>query len=1519
MAKDKPTRKPAWRWWQVPCRVAITLVLLLGTAYAALPWWAPRDYIRHRLAADLAAQMGVPVRIDELHMSWGAGVEIRRLTIAAPSGAGPEPLVAIRSLRTEFAPIKLLFQKRLGWVELVGPVVNICVDDQGGVSTAPLTRLKQDLTVDRLAVHQGRVVVRLAGDSRAVSLRITSFLFDAGSVQDVAMSGALEQTAPAGEALVSLSPGAGSSAATAASAAFTFSNLALEQVPLPPWLGLPIRKLSGRARGSADLKVGRDGSVEGFGLDVVIRRLDVQPAAGPMLPVVDEAGLHFQAAYDQITKALQLQNVSIRLPGLELRGQAKCFAQALDGHWEALESLDLSGRVYPERLAALLTGQARLGGEISVAGPVEVKARAAREGLKLHLELSADATAAAVRRGEQTLKPAARICRMGLSGDLDHRTSGFIVEDSWLNLSANRFQGHGALVSLRRLAERLARADGRTGGKDPASVVLAELASLDWRGSWEVLDLPALTDLAPPDMGPDAWGGVKLIGPLTGRWFLHHAAITRVHTSFSLPPEAVLRVGGHFAKPVGAAMHLDLEVGIDPNGAGVTDLAGELTVGSGRLFVERADLKLPRAPSSSSAPASPSASPSGAASPAEPATAPGGREADQTFELAGRVSAENIEVLLACVPAWEDLGRQIQGSLGGRFALRLSPSCQQVTLAAELRRTRISFEPWLTKPAGQDADLRVDLTCDRLAEPTRRNRLACTWIDPRWELRLSGTYPDVSGLAVPDNATWSVEADIADAARLPDAFAALRGPLGGARLGGRVKLAARGRLDHGALDANASCQATELSYASADGKRQKAAGVPLRLTADGRYSPGKGVALVELRSGSVDLGEGHVSLSGQAEWIPAAKADPKRPWPPSGLRNLHLDANASLPVCEAMKKLSPELADAAVRHGLGGRVALRAKAVLDGESIRLHSHLDATALGAADLLAGLPAAGAGTALARLGPLRKPVGLPAEADVDLLLPADLSSLRLKQLDARIGEVQLTADGAVDFRTGPDGLPAEAGKIAGHAAVTIARAGQLQALLAGLKPYQASGAVTVKVETTDLAAGAITHASLDANALQATVHGKRLLLNGACQVDNYVPATDEAAEEGRLLWDKGRYEEALDCLLPTIARVKVDEMEFRIGENHGWLLADLASLAAQPTGTFHVLAEYLDDRDLSEWAEGLSVPPQPPATPKPPPTPAATAPTSRPAYKLTDVQVAELRTQVRTLIRFGRKFLGRAKLTGRVSIARLHSYDVSVDQTYDIRQLELNASIDSALVKVSLSGGLDGGVKRDSYEVSLAEVNPTITCESALDHVMGEPNIQPQFAKFFPRNQVIGTLTRQERFTAPLADMLATGLDHRFPLHPVGSGKTVVIDGLTEGRAAPEFVVRVFPGLNLAKYLYRKMTAFTEYRPDGTTYNDMVFDGKDYDLYMEGITDKQNVGRYEIGLILLIAPQSAEWNHTYRQGRVPILNFQARIEGGQMHDEKVSYPWPTETMFVIFLKNNIFYRIWLTAAKNREPAR
>jgi hypothetical protein len=237
-----------------------------------------------------------------------------------------------------------------------------------------------------------------------------------------------------------------------------------------------------------------------------------------------------------------------------------------------------------------------------------------------------------------------------------------------------------------------------------------------------------------------------------------------------------------------------------------------------------------------------------------------------------------------------------------------------------------------------------------------------------------------------------------------------------------------------------------------------------------------------------------------------------------------------------------------------------------------------------------------------------------------------------------------------------------------------------------------------------------------------------------------------------------------------------------------------------------------------------------------------------------------------------------------------------------------------MELAYAAGLNGGTLRNSYNVYLNEAAPMVTCRTSMRNVLATEAIQPQLAKYFPGNTFSGLFSREERSSVPLREFLGNFLDYRFPLRPTGTAKTISTDGIVEGRAAPKFMTRIFPGLNLAKYRYDKMTSFATFRPDGVAENDMVFSGRTYDMYIEGTTDSENIGRYQIGLILLGTPQSAEWNHLYRQGRIPILKLKARIEGGKMHDEIVSYPWPNETLFVIFLKNNIFYRIWL-ASKNK----
>ena len=112
----------------------------------------------------------------------------------------------------------------------------------------------------------------------------------------------------------------------------------------------------------------------------------------------------------------------------------------------------------------------------------------------------------------------------------------------------------------------------------------------------------------------------------------------------------------------------------------------------------------------------------------------------------------------------------------------------------------------------------------------------------------------------------------------------------------------------------------------------------------------------------------------------------------------------------------------------------------------------------------------------------------------------------------------------------------------------------------------------------------------------------------------------------------------------------------------------------------------------------------------------------------------------------------------------------------------------------------------------------------------------------------------------------------------------------------------------------MTSFGKLKGDGSAENETIFSGL-YDLYMDGMTDKENRIEYTIGLVMLGTAISAEWHHDWKQGRFPLLNVSGQIRDGQLVDDTVAYPWPTETFYEMCIRYNIIYRAWVNAQKDK----
>jgi hypothetical protein len=338
-------------------------------------------------------------------------------------------------------------------------------------------------------------------------------------------------------------------------------------------------------------------------------------------------------------------------------------------------------------------------------------------------------------------------------------------------------------------------------------------------------------------------------------------------------------------------------------------------------------------------------------------------------------------------------------------------------------------------------------------------------------------------------------------------------------------------------------------------------------------------------------------------------------------------------------------------------------------------------------------------------------------------------------------------------------------------------------------------------------------------------------------------------------------------------------------------------AEPlSGRLEILCPRLDEAGLTRLFAG---PPPPAPTSCPVEPPAEEMPRLREAGR----EAAEA---------LGRMFAG-SDLSVSLFADGFGTYDPRVEQTYALSQLSADLRLRDGRLVLAYDGGLAGGTVRYRGEVDLTDPKARLRRRNEQLDLQATEQIRPQFAWTFPGNQLEGSFSRIEEVSVSWPAALSSMLDWRFPLALEGTAKIVARDGVLIGRAAPRPVADIFPGLNLAEYRYETMTGFTSFLADGSQSNDLIFSGENYDIYMEGTTAPDGRAEYEIGLILLSSPQSPELNHQLRLGRVPILYTRGRICRGELLDEEVSYPWPTESLATVFFKNNLIYRMWKSAGQ------
>jgi hypothetical protein len=1494
--------KPRQRWWQRLLRLAVLLALLGGAAYVSLPWWLPRAWLRDVLARRLSQTAGASVRIAELDLTWGGGLELGGLTIDTSLQAGALPLASVSLLRADFSPLDLL-RGKLAWMEMDSPRLYLRANDDGDVDLSPLSRLlKSDVITELISIHRAAVVLTLP-------YRVEPFNLDVGDVQILAgrfypvgqltLAAGLHQGASLAPVTFRFSEGPRDESLVGR-AKLSFQGLDLEALGLPqvPWLPLRhFRRLSGLASGELELAATTEGKVNQFRLDINVARLDAQPAVGPELPVFEQAWIRLEAGFDFLSGRLDLHSAQVRLPGMDLTGGAVAYLDNL-GQWDRISSVQVDGTVYPQQVAALFGG-GKEPNDFQVTGPVAVhftgrepnQARSA--GPALQLTVGAVATGAELRRGDYVLKPAGRRLEVTLAGDLDANDWSYAAAgEQVVLLGGNEFRGTGTLSKLRQLTERwsaggpdLPHPGHPAGGDRPWSAwdVPPDLSHLHWNGSWEIRDLPALAELWPA-VG-SLLAPVRLEGKITGECFIGQEEGNEIILHAALPRGTWLSVPGVLVKPVDQDARLVLAARLDGPRSQWNDIDLLARMGEASLHLHGGSLGLV-----------------------------GDDNAEPVLVAQGQWELLGLESLLKLVDSPAAAGLDLRGAMEGSGSIVIGPAAASGSIEVKADRAALRTGAWV-KPELQPAYCTLQFSTQPSEAGWTHSRLSAQYRSPGGVISAK-----VAALPSADNARGNAglaradcefRADIEDAAWLVQSCPPLGRLLEGGRLSGPAHLAGGARWEGGDLDGNVSLDGAGLDLAAPGGAAVKRAGTPLAMRLEGALfyarAPSAAVKL-DLRRLELAAANCTADLGGRCEIDPSAHVagigDLTRALPSATLSaSFHVDRSAG--------DLVPDLLPALRQFGVDGQA--NGSCRLDvGGTIELKSSVE---LG-------------GVCVAVPGGFSKPAGMPGRAQAIISLSRDLSSVDSLEVLASLGESNLAVEGKAKLALTGAGAP-RLWQASGGLAVTVGDASQWATFLPLLAVYEPNGELRLTAQWNDESGFAVSKAEVQTAGLGAAYRGRRVSLAGDLQADGVtqVIATLQqvarAQAEGRSgLPARRSSDDGIGSRASTrtgpygspdlpdgatppsplrVARVSTDGLEFRADENHGWVVADVTGpLGAAPSGRVRVLAELLDVKDLADWL----------ADPHAPGAAKTGEAGGACAVQLTPAEAQKLEDDARRGIALLRRAIERSELDIRFEIDRFRTFDADVCQAYEVRQMVIQAAASKGKLRMQMAAGIGGGTFRRTQETNLADENPAISCDTAFQEVLASQSTRAQLTRFFPGNTVNGSFDHSEKLTMPLSSAVANMIDPRAPLHASGPGETTAITGVMEGRAAPQFVTSIFPGLNTTRYNYNRMRAFTRQFPDGSAQSDMIFDGESYDLYMEGTTDPNNIARYETGIILLSRPQTPELNHDLKLGRVPLLKIKARIQGGKLYDTEVSYPWPNEALGTMFIRNNPFYRLWVT---------
>ncbi|HSW44225.1 MAG TPA: hypothetical protein VLM89_01485 [Phycisphaerae bacterium] len=224
------------------------------------------------------------------------------------------------------------------------------------------------------------------------------------------------------------------------------------------------------------------------------------------------------------------------------------------------------------------------------------------------------------------------------------------------------------------------------------------------------------------------------------------------------------------------------------------------------------------------------------------------------------------------------------------------------------------------------------------------------------------------------------------------------------------------------------------------------------------------------------------------------------------------------------------------------------------------------------------------------------------------------------------------------------------------------------------------------------------------------------------------------------------------------------------------------------------------------------------------------------------------------------------------------------------------IQKGQVTIQFRSLVDGGLATGGFLSHTQVSDPTYHLTYTADSILPGPLVDGYLRLLFPGMTATGPLTLIDETYQKL--LPKPGEDN----YEVGQGELIIYGGSIEGRAAPLWVTRIFPGLNLARFDFSYLHSWFKKMPNGHVHHQMIYQGQYYNLYMIGYSDATRWFQYEVGLDFLANFDSRYWAES-GQGRIPLFVKTGRIDDrGRLIEEQVDFVSYDRVMSTLFVRNN-----------------